>query len=110
LKANLTLSAKIIASTNATLPRISACDPLTGKIGETVSPTITGDNFQNGASVKLVIGATEINSTNVVVDHGKTIDADFNLTGATAGLYDIVITNPDGSTVRQEKGFEIKNQ
>lgn len=109
LKANTTLSAKIISSSNSALPRISACDPVTGKIGETVSPIINGENFQNGATVKFVSGATEINGTGVTVSHGKIIEVDFNLAGVTAGLYDIVITNPDGNSVRQEKGFEIKN-
>ena len=110
LKANTTLPIKIVASTNASLPRIYSCDPLTGKVGETVSPVITGENLQNGATVKFVMGATEINGTGVTISHGNTIAVDFDLASATAGIYDIIITNPDGSTVRQEKGFEIKNQ
>ena len=110
LKANITLPVRVIASTNAGLPRIASCDPVTGKTGETVSPVITGENFQNGAAVKFVMGATEINGTGVSVSHGNTIAVDFNLAGATAGIYDIVITNPDGTTVSQAKGFEIKNQ
>jgi len=110
LKANTTLTAKIIATTNPSLPRIAACDPITGKVGETVSPVITGENFQTGATVKLISGATEIVGTGVVISKGNTIEVDFNLAGATAGFYDILITNPDGNFVRQEKGMEIKNQ
>lgn len=110
LKADVTLPIKIIASTDASLPRITSCDPTTGKIGDTVSPVINGENFQDGATVRLVMGATEIVGTNATVTKGNTIAVDFNLTGAIAGIYDIVITNPDASTVRQEKGFEIKNQ
>jgi len=110
LKANQTLSVKVISSTSSSLPRISKCDPLSGKIGEIVFPTISGANFASGATVKLMLGATEISGTNVVVSHDDTIEAEFNLAGATEGIYDIVVTNLSGSSVRQERGFEVKTQ
>lgn len=107
LKAETTLSVKVVSSSSSSMLRISRCNPINGKIGEIVSPTITGANFQNGASVKLVLGAIEIVGSIVTTTH-DTIEVDFNLAGASEGMYDVVITNPDGSSVRQEKGFEVK--
>lgn len=108
LSGDTVLSVKVASSASASLPRITACNPSSGKIGETVLPVISGANFQNGASVKLVFGAVEINGFNIVVSHGDTAETEFDLAGAAEGMYDIVITNPDGSSIRQERGFEVK--
>ncbi len=111
LQPNSILSVKVISTTSATIPRLFNCEPNTGKTGETTNATITGDNFIDGLSVKLVSSSgVEINGQNVVVSQGKTIEADFNLTGASTGLWDILITNPNGESVRQTGGFEVKTQ
>lgn len=109
LKADTTLDVKVLATQLGSLPGISSCLPISGKIGETVNLTISGNQFQNGLSVNLINGTSEIVGSNIIVTGSDTIEADFNLTGAIEGFWDILITNPDGQSIRQEKGFEVKS-
>ncbi|MDY6878296.1 MAG: DNRLRE domain-containing protein [Chloroflexota bacterium] len=58
---------------------------------------LAGDNFQDGANVKLTLGENDvIRATNIVRVSDTQITCDFDLTGAAAGAWDVVVTNPDG--------------
>ncbi len=106
------LSVLMIAAVSTSSPRINEVEPVSSRSGETVSVLISGKNYTDGLSAKLTrSGETEIVGSNIVVDSHAgedTVEADFNLNGAAAGLWDIIITNPDGSSLKQVNGFEVK--
>ena len=59
---------------------------------------ITGSDFLPGATVTLTMaGEADIIGTNVDVQSSTTIVADFDLTAAALGSWDLVVTNPGTS-------------
>ncbi|MBS0640889.1 MAG: hypothetical protein JSS43_13510, partial [Proteobacteria bacterium] len=69
-----------------------------GGDGKYVTTTITGARFSQNAVVKLVRpGVAEYEPANWQVVNNAEIIATWDLTGAPHGLYDLVVTNPDGS-------------
>ena len=80
-------------------PYIRDVEPDTGIAGNSVSITdISGQNFNTAASVKLSkAGNPDIVATNVVVSSPTDLTCILPLPGnATAGSWDLVVTNPDG--------------
>lgn len=85
-----------------------------------VSPTVAGNKgfatllvegakFQTGATVKLV-GANNAPITPTATEVGITkIAAIFDLNGKAAGVYTIVVTNPNNQTATLADGFQIVN-
>lgn len=111
LSPNTTLNLKIFVTDSASDPRIEGAVPSSGKIGDIVYLTIKGANFDNGAIVKIVNPATgaEIVGTNTNRPHLDTLETEINLAGTSEqGLWNIVVTNPDNTTVTQINGFEVK--
>lgn len=109
LKAGTDLHVKVTMAGSSTQPIILSSIPLTGLVNEAVSITVTGDRFDSAAGIKLVnASAQEVVGISVNVDNGETIAADFDMQNVTVGLFDIVITNPNGESVRQVNGFELK--
>lgn len=71
--------------------------------------TITGSGYQQGATCSLVSGGTTIASTQAAVSSdGTQIACTFPLEGATLGTYNIVITEPDGSTTTKQNDFTVE--
>ena len=70
-----------------------------GGDGKFVTATITGARFsRKNAIVKLVQpGVAEFEPADWKVINNAEIIATWDLTGAPHGLYDLVVTNPDGS-------------
>jgi hypothetical protein len=68
---------------------------------------LAGANFASGATVRLEGNGLTINATNVKVVSSTQITCDFDLTGATAGSYDVVVRNPDGKEGRLSGGFSV---
>jgi hypothetical protein len=84
--------------------------PDEGIAGTAISITaITGTNFQSGATVTLMKADNpNITATNVNVQTSTTITCTFNPPfNATAGTWDLVITNPDGQYVSYSNLFSI---
>jgi streptogramin lyase len=82
--------------------------PATGGNTGNVTVQVFGSGFQSGATVKLTgIGADIIGST-VNVTNSSTLSATFNLTGATPGVRNVVITNPDNTTATLTIGFAVE--
>ena len=109
LKAGVSLSVRVTIASSPTQPLIFSATPASGIVNDTIYMDITGDNFDNLASVKIVNqSGSEIQGANVNVIGGDTIEADFVLQDAAIGLWDIVITNPGGESTRQVNGFEVK--
>ncbi len=70
----------------------------TGGASQYVTTTITGAGFNSQAIVKLVRpGFAEYEPVNYEVVNATEIIAEFDLTGAPHGLYDVTVTNPDGN-------------
>lgn len=92
----------------APAPTVTAIDPSSGNAGKVVPITnLSGDNFITGASVKLAqTGLPDILASNVVVSP-TSITCSFDLAGASAGLRDVIVTNPDGQSSSLASGFEV---
>ena len=65
--------------------------------------------FNSGATIKLInaISGVEIVGSNVEVHPHSQIIADFDLTNVELGEWNLIITNGDGESVSQIKGFNI---
>ncbi len=98
-------------SSSGSNPVIYNSLPSNGTVGDNISITVDGNNFDNGANIKIVNSSTgaEIIGTNIEVSQHNQIVADFNLVGTEAGLYHIVVTNINGEFVSQANGFNIIN-
>ena len=81
-------------------PTVSGITPSTGVTGTTVNITnLAGTGFLSGATVKLMkSGSPDINGTSVSVVSSTQITCSFNLAGAAAGQWNVVVTNPDAQS------------
>jgi hypothetical protein len=96
----------ITASGNS--PAITSISPKRGATDATVSVTVTGNNFQSGATVKLMrAGNPLIQATGLSVSSSTTINCIFKLTGAEKGVYTVIVTNPDGQSDTLAGGFIV---
>lgn len=110
LNPDMELNVLLVASNDNNYPIILSCQPLNGVAGEEVSLMIEGKNFDNDANIKIVSeSGIEIIGENIDIQHGSadSIGADFNLADAQLGFWDIIITNPNGDSVKQKDGVEI---
>jgi hypothetical protein len=90
-------------------PMVTAITPSSGNNNEKVTITdLSGANFVSGASVKLSkTGQVDITATDVVVASTSKITCIFDLNGATAGLWDVTVTNSDGRSGTLPSAFKI---
>ncbi len=89
-------------------PTVTSISPDNGDRGSAVSVTITGSDFQSGATVKLTkSGATDIAGTAVNVVNATQITCDFLLVGAETGQWNVVVTNPDSQSGTLPNGFTV---
>ncbi len=93
----------------APAPVISGITPGTGTNSSAVSITdLHGSWFQAGAVVNLTrTGHDNITATGVSVVSGIWITCSLPITGAEAGSWDVVVTNPDGQEAMLAGGFTI---
>jgi len=103
------LEAKIVLGTDSAQPTIYSITPQSGIQNMSVSITVEGTNFNNGATIKLINPTTgaEIVGTNVEIHSHSTIITDLSLAGADPGSWNVVVTNPDGKSVTQINGFAV---
>jgi uncharacterized repeat protein (TIGR01451 family) len=90
-------------------PAVTSITPSSGENTGSVSITnLAGSDFQDGATVKLTkSGQSDINATGVTVVNTNTITCNFNLTGAAAGQWNVVVTNPDAQSGTLTNGFTV---
>jgi hypothetical protein len=74
----------------------------------TVTVNIIGSGIQNGATVKLMGLGGDIVGSNVTVMNGSNLTATFDLTGAPAGVANVVVTNADGTSNTLAGGFTVE--
>jgi len=89
-------------------PRVEAISPDTGSVDDiALTVTITGSNFQPGATVLLQQGGSSILATGVTVVDETHITCTFDLSGQPLGAWDVVVTNPDSRTGTLPAGFTV---
>jgi len=88
---------------------VTAITPPQGGTGGTVTATVSGSGFVAGATVALRRqGQTSILASPVAVEAGQAaLTASFNLGSASAGSWDVVITNPDTTSAVLPGAFTI---
>ena len=80
-----------------------------GNTGDT-SITIDGAGYASGATCSLVQGDTTIASVAATVNSsGTSVTCTFALNGAATGSYDVVVSNPDGSSFTKQGGFTVQS-
>jgi hypothetical protein len=93
-------------------PTVSIITPSSGTSGNTISITnLSGTGFQSGATVKLnssTLGA-DIPAAGVTVVSPNQITCTVYLTGAAAGNWNVVVTNPDGKTGMNSSAFTVNS-
>lgn len=84
--------------------------PNTGGNNGTVTIRVSGESFLQGSTLKLVRdGQSEILSTQAVVNGtGDEMVGRVDLSGKPIGKWDVVVTNPEGQSVRIVEGFTIE--
>lgn len=92
-------------------PNITSISPTMAETdGVLEVESIVGDGFsmEPAPTVLLKLGTASIAATNIQVATPELIDAgEFDLTGATTGQWDLVLTNPDGQTATLPQAVEI---
>ncbi|MCP4146334.1 MAG: hypothetical protein GY757_01165 [bacterium] len=96
-------------------PVITAITPTSGLGTGTVTITVTGEFFQAGAAVSLRMetptgtkaAQTIIEAETVTFVSATTVTSLFDLTGAAAGVWDVVLENPDTQSFTLSDGFTI---
>jgi hypothetical protein len=90
----------------AAAPTASAVSPTSGTSGSTVL-NITGANVLLGSTVKLTkSGQADIVAT-AIESLGDTVKCRADITGRASGLWNVVVTNPDGQTATLSNAFSI---
>jgi hypothetical protein len=109
LPSGTSLDAKAILSASSTNPAATGVSPMTGVSPDNATVTITGRNFSNNTSVKMINRSSgfEITGKNITAKAQKELSADFDLAGAETGEYDLFIQNINGEKVTQEKAFSV---
>ncbi len=83
--------------------------PTRGATAAYVTTTISGAQFQPNAIVKLVMpGFAEYQPVTDDFVNATEIVAEFDLTGAPYGLYDVQVTNPDGRQAIAPYRFQVE--
>jgi subtilisin family serine protease len=109
---NFTVTADFADGTTATatvnlpaLPTISSVSPNTGAPGTSLTVSVTGTNFQPGASASF---GADINVTSTTVVSATQLSVAIAIgTTAALGARDVTVSNPDGQIVVKPSGFTI---
>lgn len=89
-------------------PTVMGILPNRGPNTGSLSVTISGTGFQDGASVKLTrAGQADINATGVLVVSASQITGRLNLIHAQPGAWSVVVTNPDAQSGTLADGFTV---
>lgn len=89
-------------------PALSSISPDWGYNNEVVDVTLTGSDFQSGATVKLIKGQAEIVADNPVAVSDSQITCDLDLRGASPGKWTVRVTNPDTQHMDLGNHFTVK--
>jgi len=84
--------------------------PATGGNAGSVTVQILGNGFQSGLTAKLTGLGPDIIGSNTAINSASAfiLTTTFDLTGATPGVRNVVVTNPDGTTATLTGGFTVE--
>jgi hypothetical protein len=74
----------------------------------TVTVRVTGSGFQLGAQVRLTGVGTDVAGSDTSVLNSSILTSSFNLVNAPPGLRNVVVTNPDNSSVTLAQAFTVE--
>lgn len=103
-----TIPPTVVTTLSGSTPTVTAISPVNGAKDAIVGATITGTNFESGATVKLMrAGYPSITATGVSVSSATSIGCTFNLNGADEGSYNVMVANPNGQSDTKTSAFSI---
>jgi len=90
-------------------PTIDSVTPSAEENDQSVVPfSVSGSGFRSGVTVKLTsAGNPDINGTDISLENSTTVSGNFDLNGAVAGSYNVVVTNSDTQSATLTNGFFI---
>lgn len=94
----------------AAAPTVASISPNTGVSDQVVSVTdLLGSEFRAGTSFQIRHSSSSptINATGVALVSAGKLTGSLDLAAAPAGLYDVIVTNPDGQTAVLANGFSV---
>ncbi|MDD1701841.1 MAG: IPT/TIG domain-containing protein [Methanoregula sp.] len=99
-------------TTSASKPSIKSMDPDEGYSGNSVTTTITGNNFVSGATAVLQkSGESSITASDVEWVSATELTATFDIPNdTTIGTWDIVITNPNSQSGKYSNYFMVHEE
>ena len=93
-----TIPPTVVTTLSGSAPTVTGISPASGAKDATVGVTITGTNFESGATAKLArAGYPFITATGVSVSSATSIGCTFNL-ASDLGRYNVMVTNPGGQS------------
>jgi hypothetical protein len=102
-----TIPPTVVTTVSGSAPTVTGISPASGARDAVLGVTITGTNFENGATAKLMRpGYPPITATGVSVSSSTKIDCTFRLSGEE-GSYNLVVTNPGGQSDTRTGAFSI---
>ncbi len=103
-----TIPTTVPTTLSGSAPTVTGISPASGAKDATVGVTITGTNFENGATAKLMrAGYPSITATGVSVSSSTSIGCTFGLSGADEGSWNVMVTNPGGQSDTKTGVFSI---
>jgi len=102
-----TIPTTVVVTLSGSAPTVTGISPASGTKDALVGVSITGTNFENGATAKLMrAGYPSITATGVSVTSATNIACTFKL-GGDEGSYNVVVTNPGGQSDTKTGAFTI---
>jgi 6-phosphogluconolactonase (cycloisomerase 2 family) len=100
-------SLAIATPTTASTLGVQFIQPTHGGNAGNVTIQIFGAGFESGATVTLTGLGADIVAISTSVPNSSVLNATFDLTGATPGVSNLVLTNPDGTTATLTGAFTV---
>ena len=96
-------------TTDSSWPRINQVNPTFGVNNGVISIEVLGANLLVGSGIELRrSGQPTITATGVVSSDSDTkLTGSVDITGAAAGVWDVVVTTPGGKNTTQSSGFTV---
>lgn len=103
-----TIPTTVPTTLSGSAPTVTGISPASGAKDAVVGVTITGTNFESGATAKLSrAGYPSITATGVSVSSSTSIGCTFSLSGADEGSWNVMVTNPGGQSDTKMGAFSI---
>ena len=103
-----TIPPTVVTTLSGSSPTVTSISPASGVKDAVVAATITGTNFDTGATAKLGrAGYPSITATGLSVSSSTSISCNFRLSGVDEGNYNVMVTNPGGQSDTIMGAFSI---